>query len=97
MRKKMISIFMNNHSRIREIIRSLIKETQIPGASPHELEDTILGYAKIDPDWWHNDISDAFEEMADGDSADGFRIRFPVHWEDEDFEYVLKKINKILD
>ena len=88
---------MNKYLKLKEIIRSLIREVQIPGASPQELEDTILGYAEIDPDWWDSDIGDAFEEMADGDSADGFRARFPIHWQDEDFEYVLKKVNRIFD
>lgn len=93
---------------LRRIIREVVKETQIPGASEQEINDAIERYSGEESDYWNGYVRKQFLDMYVGGNPDGLRnpnlskfnpgVEYPSfkNWRDEDFKRVIDEVDKIL-
>ena len=93
---------------LRRIIREVVEETQIPGASEQEINDAIERYSGEESDYWDGYIREQFLDMSVGGNPDGLRnpnlsnfnpgVEYPSfkNWRDEDFKRVVDEVDMIL-
>ena len=76
-------------NKLRRVIRQVISES----ASIEDHKESVIAQFKEDSFRWQRYVQNDFYHFASGGDGDGMRSEYYPGWSNEDFIYVIKKID----